>query len=125
MAKPELGSKRLCGNCGTKFYDLSKDPIVCPKCSTVLTLAPAHRSRAEASRAKAEEEVVTPEVGEAEFVALEEADASGKVKTEEGEDDIEIEDDEDDAAAFLPDEEDENADVADIIGESIENDEET
>ena len=32
MAKPELGTKRLCGNCGAKFYDLSKDPIVCPKC---------------------------------------------------------------------------------------------
>ena len=35
MAKPELGTKRLCGSCGAKFYDLSKDPIVCPKCGTV------------------------------------------------------------------------------------------
>ena len=26
MAKPELGTKRLCGSCGAKFYDLSKDP---------------------------------------------------------------------------------------------------
>ena len=34
MAKPELGTKRLCGSCGAKFYDLSKDPIVCPKCGT-------------------------------------------------------------------------------------------
>src|SRR5215475_9192398 len=32
VAKPELGTKRLCANCGAKFYDLSKDPIVCPKC---------------------------------------------------------------------------------------------
>ena len=39
MAKPELGTKRLCGNCGAKFYDLSKDPIICPKCHTVLELA--------------------------------------------------------------------------------------
>jgi len=39
VAKPELGTKRLCGNCGAKFYDLSKDPIVCPKCHTVM--APA------------------------------------------------------------------------------------
>ena len=26
VAKPELGTKRLCGSCGAKFYDLSKDP---------------------------------------------------------------------------------------------------
>ncbi|MBO0711819.1 MAG: TIGR02300 family protein, partial [Acetobacteraceae bacterium] len=32
MAKAELGTKRLCANCGAKFYDLNKDPIVCPKC---------------------------------------------------------------------------------------------
>ena len=32
MAKPELGTKRLCGSCAAKFYDLSKDPITCPKC---------------------------------------------------------------------------------------------
>jgi uncharacterized protein (TIGR02300 family) len=39
VAKPELGTKRLCGNCGAKFYDLNKDPIVCPKCATVMALA--------------------------------------------------------------------------------------
>ena len=26
MAKPELGTKRQCQSCGTKFYDLSRDP---------------------------------------------------------------------------------------------------
>ena len=35
MAKAELGTKRLCANCGAKFYDLNKDPIHCPKCETV------------------------------------------------------------------------------------------
>ncbi|WP_420547756.1 TIGR02300 family protein [Curvivirga sp.] len=34
MAKPEWGMKRGCLNCGAKFYDLQKDPIVCPKCET-------------------------------------------------------------------------------------------
>ena len=34
MAKPELGTKRVCVSCGTKFYDLSKQPAICPKCST-------------------------------------------------------------------------------------------
>ena len=40
MAKPELGTKRLCANCGAKFYDLNKDPIHCPKCGTVYVVAP-------------------------------------------------------------------------------------
>jgi uncharacterized protein (TIGR02300 family) len=34
MAKPELGLKRACVSCGTKFYDLTRAPAVCPKCGT-------------------------------------------------------------------------------------------
>jgi uncharacterized protein (TIGR02300 family) len=34
MAKPELGTKRLCVSCGARFYDLTKQPAVCPKCGT-------------------------------------------------------------------------------------------
>lgn len=34
MVKPELGTKRVCVSCGTRFYDLTKSPAVCPKCST-------------------------------------------------------------------------------------------
>ena len=34
MAKPELGSKRVCVACTTRFYDLNKQPVICPKCST-------------------------------------------------------------------------------------------
>jgi len=35
VTKPELGTKRFCGNCSSKFYDLHKSPIVCPNCQTV------------------------------------------------------------------------------------------
>ncbi|HWA80272.1 MAG TPA: TIGR02300 family protein [Acetobacteraceae bacterium] len=34
MVKPELGSKRICVACGTRFYDLGRTPAVCPKCHT-------------------------------------------------------------------------------------------
>lgn len=34
MAKPELGTKRVCVSCGTRFYDLTRQPAVCPKCGT-------------------------------------------------------------------------------------------
>jgi uncharacterized protein (TIGR02300 family) len=34
MAKPELGTKRVCVACGARFYDMTKQPSVCPKCGT-------------------------------------------------------------------------------------------
>lgn len=34
MAKPEWGNKLACRNCGAKFYDLQRDPPVCPRCGT-------------------------------------------------------------------------------------------
>ena len=89
MAKPELGTKRLCGNCGAKFYDLNKTPIVCPKCQTVMTLAAVATSRSRrragggspaAAPVAREEEVVVPETADAEFVSLEDADAEAQGK---------------------------------------------
>ena len=32
MPKPEWGVKRTCPECETRFYDLQKEPIVCPSC---------------------------------------------------------------------------------------------
>jgi uncharacterized protein (TIGR02300 family) len=133
VAKPELGTKRLCGSCAAKFYDLGKDPIVCPKCHTVLQLAAVtSRSRPEPARTAAvAEEAVVPETQEAEFVSLEEADAEveGGKKLPEGEvvdgadEEIEIEDEQLDDAAFIEEQEEGDEDVADIIGD-VENEEE-
>jgi uncharacterized protein (TIGR02300 family) len=136
VAKPELGTKRLCGNCAAKFYDLSKSPIVCPKCHTVFeVVAVSSRSRPEAAAparaaAPAEEEAVTPETQEAEFVSLEEADAeaTGKKPAEGGEaaegaeEEIEIDETLDDAA-FIEEQEEGDEDVTDIIGD-VEDEEE-
>ena len=136
MAKPELGTKRLCMNCGAKFYDLSKDPIVCPKCHTVLELAAVSaRARPEAAARAvapaAAEEVVVPETSEAEFVSLEEADAEAQgKKTGEGEavegaeDDVEIEDEGMDDATFIEEQEEGDEDVTDIIWD-VDDEEET
>jgi uncharacterized protein (TIGR02300 family) len=35
LVKPEWGAKRICYSCGARFYDLRRDPIVCPICSSV------------------------------------------------------------------------------------------
>ncbi len=32
VAKAEWGTKRICMNCGARFYDMQRDPIVCPSC---------------------------------------------------------------------------------------------
>ena len=137
MAKPELGTKRLCASCGAKFYDLNKDPIHCPKCGTVYEVAQVvTRARAEpapvAPRAPAPvEEVVAPEPQEVETVSLEEADAEAQGSKKPGaaaepeieEEEVEMDESLDDAA-FIEEQEEEDADVTDIIGGDIENEEE-
>ena len=135
MAKPELGTKRLCGSCAAKFYDLGKTPIVCPKCNTVLELAAVtSRGRPDGAGARAaavaSEETVVPETQDAEFVSLEEADAESQGKkpakgagAEATDDDIEIDDEALDDAAFIEEQEEGDDDVADIIGD-VENEEE-
>ena len=113
MAKTELGTKRLCPTCGTKYYDLNRDPITCPKCGAVFTVSAA-ALRAKAAPVEEEEE---PEVEEAtvDFVSLEEADA----EQGGGEDIPEIEDEEvadigDDDTFLEPEDEDEDIDGIDI-----------
>ncbi len=32
MANSDRGTKRTCQHCEVKFYDLNKEPIICPKC---------------------------------------------------------------------------------------------
>jgi uncharacterized protein (TIGR02300 family) len=139
VAKPELGTKRLCASCGAKFYDLNKDPIHCPKCGTVHTVAVVvSRSRPEPPPVVVPrppvapvEEVVVPEPAEVETVSLEEADAEAQgakkpAATEPGaeEEEVEIEETLDDDATFIEEQEEEDADVTDIIGGDIENEEE-
>ena len=134
MAKPELGTKRLCAGCGAKFYDLNKDPITCPKCGTVYEVAVvAPRGRPD-TRAPVvpQAEAELPETQEAEFVSLEEADAeteggAKKAPAEAGEDveDVEVEGGDDDDAPFIEETEEEDTDVTEIIGGDIEDEEET
>jgi len=59
LAKPEWGTKRICESCGAKFYDLRRDPILCPGCGT--QYSPTLTARQKRSRARAAEaEAKTP-----------------------------------------------------------------
>jgi uncharacterized protein (TIGR02300 family) len=136
VAKAELGTKRICPDTGRKFYDLNKDPVISPYTGKVVPVeTPISRARPEqqpaATRAPVPaEEVAVPEPMEAEFVSLEDADAEAQggkkaVETTEPdiEEDVEIDESLDDAA-LIEEQEEEDADVTDIIGGDIENEEE-
>lgn len=129
MAKPDLGTKRLCGSCGAKFYDLNKSPIVCPKCETVFVpVVAAPRTRPDAPKAPVAAEAVVPETADAEFVSLEEAEAEqqGKKPAAAGAEAAEGAGEEaDDDTIFIEEQEEEgSADVSDIVGEGVEKEEE-
>ncbi len=136
MAKPELGTKRVCPETGRKFYDLNKDPVISPYTGKVVPVeTPTARARPEPAPAAVRpvappEEVAAPEPQEAEFVSLEEADAEAQgtkkpVGTTEADIEEEVEIDEPlDDATFIEEQEEEDADVTDIIGGDIENEEE-
>ena len=88
MAKPELGLKRVCVSCSTRFYDLTRAPAICPKCGTEQPAEqPKLRRAAALPEEKIKKRVVVPEA-DAEEVEVEDV---------EGDEAIEDADDLDDA----------------------------
>lgn len=137
MAKPELGTKRLCPSCGTKYYDLGRSPITCPNCGTIFEVAVVRERapRPAPAAAVVDDEVETEAIvdRDPELVSLEEVeeDAEPDVGPDADEDEtvipdpIEIEaDDTEDDTTFLPEEEEEGDDVADLLGVEGEDEEE-
>ena len=124
MAKPELGLKRHCASCGAKFYDLNKDPIVCPKCDTVFQAAQLTRVPSPAAaRARDPEEETEVEPAGPEIVSLDEVEASENEKdVVVADDDVDIAETTDDT--FLEEEEEGEDDVTGLIDGDIEDDEE-
>jgi uncharacterized protein (TIGR02300 family) len=140
MAKPDLGTKRVCPDTGRKFYDLNKNPVISPYTGKVVPIVAAPtRAKPEPARPApvVEAEPVVPETAEVELVSLDDAEAEqqGKkpaVAGAEGapaaageEEEVEAADDTLDDAAFIEEEEEGDADVSDIIGEGVEKEEET
>jgi uncharacterized protein (TIGR02300 family) len=121
LAKPEWGSKRICPSCGARYYDLMRDPIVCPKCSTAFdpeALLRARRARPAAPVEKVIEPVVADDIDAdletAEVEAIEEDEEEAGVPLEEAEEEEEelIED-----ASELGEDEDDMAEVIDNVEE--------
>jgi len=132
VAKAEWGTKRLCPNCGTRYYDMRRDPVVCPHCGSPFdpeALLKTRRTRAVApvvADAVVEEEIEpdlgaeeVPEPALADVVVpadpeAEEEDEAEEAEAEEEEEEVpedasELGEDEDDMAEVIEnvDEEDE------------------
>ena len=122
MANPEWGTKRICPSCGTRYYDLQRDPVVCPKCSTAFdpeALLRARRARPVAPVEKELEPVTAGEVDvdleqeEIETVEEEEEEDAGVALEEAEEEDEEMIED----ASELGEDEDDMAEVIDNVEE--------
>src|SRR5207302_10745069 len=75
VPKPEWGSKRICPSCGTRYYDLLREPVICPKCATPFDAEAFLKSRRTRPAPPVEKEL--------EPVGADEIDA--EVETEEAE----------------------------------------
>ena len=124
MAKPELGLKRQCMSCGAKFYDLNKDPAVCPKCGTVFQATTLSRVAAPVIARAAPEDEVEIESAGPELVSLDEVEAGEAEKDLPIDDEIDVGEDVADDDTFLEEEEVGEDDVADLIDGEIEDDDE-
>lgn len=124
--KSARGTKRTCQSCGERFYDLNRDPVVCPLCHAAFAVD--HRAGrgsadvdAEPRPAKAPKappktfdlEPAVAAIGE-ELPEIESTDELADIETEEAE----IETTEDDT--FLEQEEEGESDVTGFIDSPIE-----
>lgn len=113
--KAARGTKRTCQNdeCGSRFYDLNRDPIVCPICGGLYEIAsgPVVPEAIDPNLArKVKKPDFVAEGGETEEAALPEGEeALADIETEEP---VAAAEDE----TFLEEEEEDGGDMSNIIG---------
>ena len=119
--KAERGTKRTCQNpeCGSRFYDLNRDPIACPVCQTAYQLEASSAAMAAAAPAAADKAASRRAPKKP---AYEPVETAKPVELPEGEEALAvIEGEEEPAAAeedetFLEAEEEDSSDMSNIIG---------
>jgi uncharacterized protein (TIGR02300 family) len=122
--KAERGMKRTCRNneCGSRFYDLNRDPITCPICGAVYEASAAPMAMAAAAPAVADRVRKAPKkpVYPVETVKPEgvpEPEGEEALAAVEGEEETAAAGDEDET--FLEEEEEDGADMTNIIGGTV------
>ncbi len=127
MVKAELGTKRTCPSCATRFYDLMKTPIVCPKCGANFIAAAILPSKgdmpAQAPVPQPKPRVIVAddiETSDVELISLEDAEAPDVADDETaGIEDVDLGEDtageETEEDVFLVEEEEEGGDVSGLL----------
>jgi uncharacterized protein (TIGR02300 family) len=120
--KAERGMKRTCQNaeCGSRFYDLNRDPITCPICGSVYQLSASPAALAAAAPSAADravrksmkKPVYAPAAVKPEDAP--EAESEDALPAVEGEEETAAAGDEDET--FLEEEEEDGSDMTGIIG---------
>jgi uncharacterized protein (TIGR02300 family) len=115
MSKPELGTKRRCNSCATKFFDLNNDPIVCPKCMAVFVPPqpdPVRSRRQSERQAWRLPKDAVPTIPN-EIASLDETNADQALKSPAAEAEENL---------LLTDDQDGEVDPAEVLGADIEKD---
>ena len=133
MVKADLGTKRVCPSCSARFYDLSKRPIECPKCSFAFEPEALYKQRrrqpepveSQVPANEAEDEENEEDAAETEDAIVEPVEGEPELDT--GDEDTE---EEDEAASEEPEHADgmsvvegEDAALEDLDDEDVEDDE--
>jgi len=122
LAKPEWGTKRICPSCGARYYDLLRDPVVCPKCATPFDPEAFLKARRARPAAPVEKELAPVVAGDldtdldtedVEVVEDEEEEEAVPLEEAEEEEDEELIED----ASELGEDEDDMAEVIDNVEE--------
>lgn len=131
--KAARGTKRICQNCGSKFYDLNREEIVCPICNTLFQHDNASARATLSGNAvdDDDDDLLVAAPGAVELVSLEDAepDDDTDIADLDGDELVEIDDDDadlgDDDEAFIEVEDDDSGDdVTGIVGGSRDEDDE-
>jgi uncharacterized protein (TIGR02300 family) len=129
VVNAELGTKRTCPSCASRFYDLLKNPIVCPKCGVSFIAAAILPSKGDypgaapppMAKPREKVEVEESENADVELISLEDVEEDGKDDDETaGIEDVDLGEDAEPADAeeddtFLVVEEEEGDNVSGLL----------
>lgn len=107
MPKAEWGAKRTCPHCETRFFDLQKEPIVCPECGATYDVD----SHGKVSATRERRAPVPAAADDEDDLVDDEIDAAD----EDDEDEALLGDDEDDAEPASPALSDEDTEEEDSV----------
>ncbi len=120
LAIDPRGLKRICTNCGTRFYDMNKRPITCPTCSTEFTGEIKVRTRRSRGAPVDDDGTATESAATDDMEAMEEEDTVIERDDEDEADETVIEADEDADDIDI----DDNIDDIDDLEDDLDADEE-